>query len=84
MDRKSLIQCDVKLCNFFNSFVCPCKCFCCFLSAKNFSVLLKEISPLKYLKGNIPCFTGDEIKDMESDTEWQFVTVGDQVTSMPC
>lgn len=24
--------------------------------------------------------TGDEIKDMESDTEWQFVTVGDQVT----
>lgn len=35
-------------------------------------------------KGNITYFTGDEIKDMESDTEWQFVTVGDQVTSMPC
>lgn len=29
-------------------------------------------------------FIGDEIKDMESDIEWQFVIVGDQVIFMFC
>ena len=32
----------------------------------------------------IPCITADEMKDLESDSDWQFVTVGDQVCLCLC